>query len=190
MGDRPAAPGPRPPGEPPRRERQPDPRFDDDDDDGDLGVEDETGELPDELFDREWPDDDEEPVPVEEPGSEPDELPAAPPLDAEDEDDSVLEDASHDVDELEDLVAADDTDIPVIDAELSVRVDGRALPARVDWTRAVTVWVRPAGGGPDREVTLEIAGRRLPAVVQVLAGDQEVILLGRDLLKGRFLLRV
>lgn len=183
MADRPAAPGPRPPGEAPPRREPPAPRPDDDDDDWT----DDGEELPDELFAQEWPDDDDEPLlPDEPPGDAEPEL-AGFPLD--DEVEPASDAGAVDADALEDLVAADDTDIPVIDPELTVRIDGRSLGARVDWTRTGTVWVRPAGAGPDREVTLELAGRRLAVTVQVLAGDQEIVLLGRDLLKGRFLLR-
>jgi hypothetical protein len=183
--DRPAAPGPLPPGSP---GPLPPPPIGPPTDDLDEWDED-PGELPDDLFDREWPDDEDDdgvlgpPLADEAATLEPD-------LAVDDEDGVVVaEDESVDVDLLEDLAAADDTDIPVIDPELMVKLDGRTLPARVDWARPQTVWVRPAGAAPDREVTLDVSGRRLVTRVSVLAGDQELVLLGRDLLKGRFLLR-
>lgn len=189
MGDGPRAPSPAPPGapRPPPTDdhlpERPSPREDGDDELDDVDLDD-----GDELFGRDWPDDADEPA---------DALASEPPeVDEEllevaldDEPADVGEPAGEGVDELEDLAAADDTDIPIIDPDVVVRLDGRALPGRVDWARASTTWVRPAGGGADRDVTLELAGRRLQVCVSVVAGDQECVLLGRDLLKGRFLLR-
>ena len=147
-----------------------------------------VGALDDELFSREWPDDDDEPT-------VPDGLEA--PLDADDDVHADRDDPTEAADEpdaeplddLEDLGAPDDTEIPVLDTELEIRVDGEAVPARVDWGRERSVLVRPAGAGADRDVLLEIGGQRVRATVGVVAGDQSLVLLGRDVLKGRFLLR-
>jgi hypothetical protein len=187
MPERPSAPGPLPPGAPRPPAGEPPPEAPRDADLADLDEDD--GELADELFARAWPDDEEEEAARPEPPSDVEDDGLAEAYPTDDEDREMLEDPSADLDDLEDLVAADDTDIPVIEGELTVRLDGRSLPARVEWARSTTVWVRPAGALPDRDVTVEVAGRRLPARVQCLLGDQEVVLLGRDLLKGRFLLR-
>ncbi len=188
MSDGPRAPSPAPPGAPrppPTDDHLPGRPVPEDDDDGAL--DDVDLDDGDELFGREWPDDEDEPADVL--ASEPAEVEEHLDVALDDEPAEVGEPSVGGVDELEDLAAADDTDIPIIDPDVVVRLDGRPLPGRVDWARASTTWVRPAGGGVDRDVTLELAGRRLQVTVCVVAGDQECVLLGRDLLKGRFLLR-
>lgn len=190
MPERPSAPGPLPPGSAPGPTPPGAPSLPPDEaDDGSWADgEDDDGE---DAFGRTWPDDeDDDALPEAPPLDDADPLDPAepgPPLDDEEPEAAPAEET--DLDELEDLAAADDTDIPVIDADLQVRLDGRTLPARVEWARSATVWVRPAGADASRRVTLEVAGRRIAVEVAVVAGDQECVLLGRDVLRGRFLLR-
>ncbi len=92
-------------------------------------------------------------------------------------------------DDLESLDAPDDTEIPILPWTLEVRVDGVIVAGRADPGREQTVWLRQDGQPGERRVVIEIAGKRVPATVLVQLADQPGLLLGRDVLSGRFLLR-
>ncbi|MCA9494322.1 MAG: hypothetical protein KC621_30560, partial [Myxococcales bacterium] len=78
---------------------------------------------------------------------------------------------------------------PVLPWSLEVRLDGRPVPAKADPGRERTVWLRTSGTTEERLVTLEIANKSVAVVASVQLADQEGLLLGRDVLSGRFLLR-
>lgn len=187
----PSVPGPSPGSPPP--EEPVGPRDDDDDEPSDTF--DESEEEDPALFRPDaWPDDDDEPtiprgladpdldelLPIEEVGDDG----VEDDVDVPDPDEVPLED------DLADLDAPDDTEVPIIPWTIEVLVDGRPVTGRVDPSLEQTTWLRAAGGEPgEREVTLAIAGKRVRARVRTVPADQEGLLVGRDVLSGRFLLR-
>ena len=194
-------PAPPPGGGPPRPrggDRNP-PRdegpFRRDEDDEPSSVEDlsEADEEPLLLRPDAWPDDEDEPTIPD--GLLDGGLEDLPPLDgpADDagEDDVLLPDPDEVPleDDLADLDAPDDTDVPVIPWTVEVTIDGRRAPARADPGREQTVWLRPSAAEGERDVQLLVAGKRLQVRVRLAPADQEAVLLGRDVLSGRFLLR-
>lgn len=184
-------------------------RSDDDDrddrDDRDDGVEPEDwldDPAEDELIDPSaWPDDpeDDDALPAEDPLDRT-ELEHLPPLDGlgddgiEDDVDLPTDDAPLE-DDLDDLDAPDDAEVPVLAWSLTVGVDGRRVDAIVDPGRARTAWLRPgptvsAEGPSVAVVELEIAGVSVRAEVECAPAEgAESVVLGRDVLAGRFLLR-
>jgi hypothetical protein len=94
-------------------------------------------------------------------------------------------------DDLVDLDAPDDVEMPLLPMATTVRLDGRTLPAVVDPGRERTTWLNPACEAPVATVALEIAGRTLRLQVACTREDSEPerVILGQDVLAGRFLLR-
>lgn len=185
----PGPPGPADPGRPPPDDDEPDPATDP----GDWA---ETPDDADLLDSGAWPDDLDEPtVPDGWLDNEPD-LEDLAPLDGIG-DDGVEEDVELPADDapleddLTDLDAPDDTEMPILPWSLTILLDRRRIDATVDPSLPQTTWwVRGSGEPSTRRVVLEIAGRTLTVEVARLAADRpEGIVLGRDVLVGRFLLR-
>jgi hypothetical protein len=187
------------PAAPPGREAPPGPPDPDDRprpmDDLD-GIE-EADPLDEDLLDPDaFPDDPEDPVLTEalERDAPPDlDLDVLPSLDVdepEDEVDVLIEDQPLD-DDLVDLEAPDDDEMPVLSWSTTVHIDGRPLPAVVDPGRQRTVWLTAACEAPTATVALQLAGRTLRLQIECSAegGGPERVVLGRDVLAGRFLLR-
>lgn len=166
--------------------RSPDDWDDDEDEDDD-------GPLDMILDPACWPDDDDEPT-IPDGLIDESDIEDLPPLDTaldDDEDDDVVlpVETPLDADDLESLDAPDDTEIPVLPWSLEARIEGRPIAAKADPGRERTVWLRTSGSTEDREVTIEVAGKSVTLVVTVQLADQAGLLLGRDILSGRFLLR-
>jgi hypothetical protein len=100
-------------------------------------------------------------------------------------------------DDLDDLTAEDDREPVVLSFTPRVEIvrNGSTVPvpARVEPWRARSVWETPGDAGADPtdvDVVLVVEGRRIPAALRRAAAEVERILLGRDVLSGRFLLKL
>lgn len=143
-----------------------------------------------------WPDDEEDDATARllaEPAATPDPLGDLPWVDDEPEgdlpslDDDLL-DTQHDLDLRVD--PADDESLAVLPLHLTVEVDGVPVPARVNLGLAATQLVETGPvPAPTRSVTLRIRDHTLHTTLAVTAGPERVIVLARDVLHGRFLLR-
>lgn len=178
-----------------------------DDDDPDPTDDGDWADTPDDLLDAAaWPDDEDEPtLPDGWLDREPD-LEDLAPLDGVG-DDGVEDDVALPADDLPledaltDLDAPDDADMPILPWSLTISLDRRKVEAAVDPGLPQTTWFRtdPLGAEPStRRVSLEVAGRVLTAEIACLPADRaadparrgrEHVVLGRDVLAGRFLLR-
>lgn len=184
-------PAPPPPGTPDR----PPPVEAPEDDDGPIDEIDFDDALDGAMLDPDrWPDDLDEPtVPDGLLSGEPD-LAELPPLhadDLEEEDDLDLpapEDLPLD-DDLTDLDAPDDTEVPILPWSLEISLDGAPVPARVEPHQDRTTWFRPGGEVGEQAVVLRVHGATVRLRVRVAPAAEEGVVLGRDVLSGRFLLR-
>jgi hypothetical protein len=143
----------------------------------------------DELDDvlPEIPDDpDEDALPLDDLG----ELDRLEPLDGPDDDEPAVEAADLAIDEdLVDLGAPEDHELPILTWQPRARVDGEPVAARLDPLAPSSLW-RGAPFKGEREVLVELGGLRIPTRVRAVAGEPVELILGRDVLAGRFLLRL
>ncbi|MEZ4239667.1 MAG: hypothetical protein R3F59_26635 [Myxococcota bacterium] len=160
---------------------------------GELTEADLAETLDAELLDPEaFADDPEDPLLEAITAGEPHDLDALPSLEAPEEEDVEVplhEEALDD--DLGDLEAPDDADLPIVGWSASVRIEGRRLPARLDPARPRTLWLTLDAPTPEVEVTIELAGRAVRLAIERSAEDArpERVLVGRDVLADRFLLR-
>ena len=137
-----------------------------------------------------WPDDPDLPTLDEGLGLD---LEALPPLEGPDRDEEDLDLQLEEVpleEDLPDLDAPDDEEMALIPSSLTIRLDGRDLPAVFEPTCARTRWKRPdPPGSAVAAVVLEIAGQVLRCEVACERSPTESVILGRDVVVGRFLLR-
>jgi len=161
--------------------------LDDDDDDFDPQL----------LDPSRWRDDDDVPVP-DDPvtlDGDPDDL-STDDGDAPDDDDALAADAPSIEDDLEELDPTDQVDPVILPwspvVELLAGGTSRTVEALVQPGLARSVWEAPGlpGDTADAEVVLRVEGLAVPVRLRRAAGDRERILLGRDVLTGRFLLRL
>lgn len=80
-------------------------------------------------------------------------------------------------------------DLPILGWTAEVRVDGRALRASVDPCAPATTWFAPRHREEVREERLWIDGVLVVARVERGPSDVERLVIGRDVLSGRFLFR-
>ena len=163
-------------------------------------------DLDDELFDPRlldpaaWKDDDDVPVLADTLPEEPD-LPdtdALGPHEVEGDETEGGGDPNPPLDEdLDDLTAEEEREPAILGWTPRVEIlrSGAAtlLAARVEPWRARSVWETPgteSADPTDVDVILLVEGRRIPASLRRAAAAQERILLGRDVLAGRFLLKL
>lgn len=184
-------PAPPPPGTP----DAPPPSAPEEDDDQPIDEIDFDDVLDGSLLDPDrWPDDLDEPtVPDGLLEREPDltDLPPLEPSDFDDDDDLDLplpEDLPLD-DDLTDLTAPEDTDFPILPWSLQIDLDGAPVPARVEPHAERTTWYRPGHVTGERAVVLHVHKTTVRLTVKVEPAAEEGVVLGRDLLSGRFLIR-
>lgn len=164
-------------------------------------------DLDDELFDPRlldpamWKDDEDVPV-LADPLHEESDLSDTDALEAhevEQDHSDPATDTNPPLDEdMDDLTAEDEREPAILGWTPRVEIlrSGSAtrLPARVEPWRTRSVWETPgnlAGADPtDVDVILVVEGRRIPASLRRAAAPEERILLGRDVLTGRFLLKL
>jgi len=144
-----------------------------------------------------WPDDDDEPTVPEGllADGEIDEVTdlsfAAHEDDEDDEDGSVLPVDKRPLgDDLTDLGVPEHNDKPVLAWNTEVVIDGKTTPAQCDPDAAVTVWIRPGATSETTVVSLLLVGVELslPVTQRDDDDDDERVILGSDVLSGRFLL--
>jgi len=175
-----------PPGEPPGPLPQPPPDLEDQPDPTAEPWDDGPEEEP--LLEGHVPDDPED-APLDDP--EEGALEELDPLDSSDDQDDVdtgtLDEPGLD-EELVDLSAPEDHELPILTMQPRVRVDGHSLLGRIDPFAPMTVWAGAPFQGT-RHVVVEVGGARVFTEVRAAAGEPEIVL-GRDVLAGRFLLRL
>ncbi|MBX2803629.1 MAG: hypothetical protein KTR31_38480 [Myxococcales bacterium] len=136
-----------------------------------------------------WPDD--EPDPASDAWlADPEPVEELPDLAAPDDEEDT-ETSIEPVDSLQLLEPVDlqHDELPVLDLHLEVEVDGRPVAAVATPHRARS-HLALAGVDPGRRsVVLRIAGVSVPVEVTVERSDSARVLLGQDVLAGRFLLR-
>jgi hypothetical protein len=99
-------------------------------------------------------------------------------------------------DDLDDLEATDQVEPVIVPwapvVELVAGGASRKVDALVQPAFGRSVWEAPdtASDAPDVDVVLRVEGLAVPVRLRRAVGDRERILLGRDVLAGRFLLRL
>lgn len=169
------------------------------DDDGLFEIDDAidaSSEEEDRLLDPDaWPDDDEDPSTaalLEPPATLASTAPELWQDDDEAEDELLpledLLDTQHDPDYRVESLAEEA--LPILPLAFDLEIEGHRLPAQVDLALATSRWVDPdASEHETRSVTLRIRGRDVPATLSVEPGEGPLVMLGRDVLHARFLLR-
>jgi hypothetical protein len=158
----------------------------------------------DDLFDPQlldpsrWRDDDDVPAP-DDPvtlDGDPDDLSTDDDGDPTDDDVALPVNEPPIDDDLEDLDATDQVDPVILPwspwVELVAAGTSRSVEALVQPGLARSVWEAPgtSSDASDADAVLRIEGLAVPVRLRRSVGDRERILLGRDVLAGRFLLRL